>query len=226
MPAPHPQKPKREMNWGRFSKTFAFWILILLIPVALIQLSGARSDQSPKINYTQYREELARDNIKDRAVPGFTVNMPAENSEKEIEALSAHGVQIEAQDARPSITAWILNFLPWLLLIGFYLFLFRQMQAGGAKAFSFGKSKAKLLTGDTPKITFADVAGADEAKQELQEIIEFLRDPQKFTKLGGRLPKGALLVGPPGTGKTLLARAVAGEAGRPFFSMSGSDFVE
>src|SRR5687767_3570582 len=100
------------------------------------------------------------------------------------------------------------------------------MQAGGAKAFSFGKSKAKLLTGDTPKITFADVAGADEAKQELQEIIEFLRDPQKYTKLGGRLPKGCLLVGPPGTGKTLLAKAVAGEAGRPFFSMSGSDFVE
>jgi len=100
------------------------------------------------------------------------------------------------------------------------------MQAGGNKAFSFGKSKAKLLTGDTPKITFADVAGADEAKQELQEIIEFLKDPQKYTKLGGRLPKGALLVGPPGTGKTLLAKAVAGEAGRPFFSMSGSDFVE
>jgi cell division protease FtsH len=100
------------------------------------------------------------------------------------------------------------------------------MQAGGAKAFSFGKSKAKLLTGDTPKVTFADVAGCDEAKIELQEIIEFLKDPQKFTRLGGRLPKGALLVGPPGTGKTLLAKAVAGEAARPFFSMSGSDFVE
>jgi cell division protease FtsH len=248
MPAPHPQKPKREMNWGRFSKTFAFWILILLIPVALIQLSGARSEASPKINYTAYRTELARDNIKavtiqggkyvqgefrapanvgtGRSVKRFTTNLPAENSEKEIEALSQRGVVIEAQDQRPSITAWILNFLPWLLLIGFYLFLFRQMQAGGAKAFSFGKSKAKLLTGDTPKITFADVAGADEAKQELQEIIEFLRDPQKFTKLGGRLPTGALLVGPPGTGKTLLAKAVAGEAGRPFFSMSGSDFVE
>ena len=135
-------------------------------------------------------------------------------------------MQIDAKDAGVSVTAWILNFVPWLLLIGFYLFLFKQMQAGGAKAFSFGKSKAKLLTGDTPKITFADVAGADEAKQELQEIIEFLRDPQKFTKLGGRLPKGALLVGPPGTGKTLLAKAVAGEAARPFFSMSGSDFVE
>jgi cell division protease FtsH len=235
------------MNWGRFSKTFAFWILILLIPVAAIQLFGARSDQSPKINYTKYREELGRDNIRrvtiqggkyvtgefkqptnvgNRDVRKFMTNLPAENSEKEIEALSARNVIIEAQDQRPSITAWILNFLPWLLLIGFYLFLFRQMQAGGAKAFSFGKSKAKLLTGDTPKVTFADVAGADEAKQELQEIIEFLRDPQKFTKLGGRLPKGALLVGPPGTGKTLLAKAVAGEAGRPFFSMSGSDFVE
>jgi cell division protease FtsH len=247
MPAPQPPKNKREMNWGRFSKTFAFWILILLIPVALIQLSGARAEAAPKVNYTFYRNELGRDNIKavtiqggkyiqgdfrapvivnNRSVKKFTTNLPAENSEKEIEALSARNVTIEAQDPRPSITAWILNFLPWLLLIGFYLFLFRQMQAGGAKAFSFGKSKAKLLTGDTPKITFADVAGADEAKQELQEIIEFLRDPQKFTKLGGRLPKGALLVGPPGTGKTLLAKAVAGEAARPFFSMSGSDFVE
>jgi cell division protease FtsH len=116
--------------------------------------------------------------------------------------------------------------LPWLILIGFWVFLFRQMQAGSGRAFAFGKSKAKLLTGDTPKITFADVAGADEAKVELQEIIEFLKDPQKFTRLGGRLPKGALLVGPPGTGKTLLAKAVAGEAARPFFSMSGSDFVE
>jgi cell division protease FtsH len=248
MPVPTPPKNKREMNWGRFSKTFAFWILILLIPVALIQLSGARSEAAPKINYTpQYRGELARDNIKSvtiqagkyvqgefrspvnvngRNVKRFTTNLPAENSEKEIEALSARGVAIESQDKGPSVAAWILNFLPWLLLIGFYLFLFRQMQAGGAKAFSFGKSKAKLLTGDTPKITFADVAGADEAKQELQEIIEFLRDPQKYTKLGGRLPKGALLVGPPGTGKTLLAKAVAGEAARPFFSMSGSDFVE
>jgi cell division protease FtsH len=120
----------------------------------------------------------------------------------------------------------LVNFLPYFLLIGFWIFLFRQMQSGGTKAFSFGKSKAKLLSGDTPKVTFADVAGADEAKVELQEIIEFLKDPQKFTKLGGRLPKGALLVGPPGTGKTLLAKAVAGEAGRPFFSMSGSDFVE
>jgi cell division protease FtsH len=246
-PQKEPQKNKKEMNWGRFSKTFAFWILILLIPVALIQISGNRSSESPKISYTRYRQELTRDNINKVIIQGgkyvqgefrartnvegnevrkFVVNLPAQNSEKEVEALTARGVIIESQDQRPSVTAWIINFLPWLLIIGIYLFLFRQMQAGGAKAFSFGKSKAKLLTGDTPKTTFADVAGADEAKQELQEIIEFLRDPQKFTKLGGKLPKGALLVGPPGTGKTLLAKAVAGEAGRPFFSMSGSDFVE
>jgi cell division protease FtsH len=116
--------------------------------------------------------------------------------------------------------------LPYIIIFGAWMLILRQMQAGGAKAFSFGKSKAKLLTADSPKVTFADVAGADEAKVELEEIIEFLKDPQTFTKLGGRLPKGALLVGPPGTGKTLLARAVAGEAARPFFSMSGSDFVE
>jgi cell division protease FtsH len=247
MPAQKEPPKKKEMNWGRFSKTFAFWILILLIPVALIQISGNKSSESPKISYTRYRQELTRDNVNKVVIQGgkyvqgefrartnvegrdvrkFVVNLPAQNSEKEVEALTARGVIIESQDQRPSVTAWIVNFLPWLLIIGIYLFLFRQMQAGGAKAFSFGKSKAKLLTGDTPKVTFADVAGADEAKQELQEIIEFLRDPQKFTKLGGRLPKGALLVGPPGTGKTLLAKAVAGEAGRPFFSMSGSDFVE
>src|SRR5207244_4171490 len=112
------------------------------------------------------------------------------------------------------------------LIFGLLIFMLRQMQQGGNRAFAFGKSKAKLLAGDTPKVTFADVAGADEAKQELEEIIDFLKDPQKFQRLGGRLPKGALLVGPPGTGKTLLAKAVAGEAGRPFFSMSGSDFVE
>ena len=247
MPAMPPKTPKKDVNWGRLSKTLSFWLLILLIPVALIQLSGARSDQAPLITYTQYKGELERDNIRKvkiqagkyvqgefktpipyegRTVPKFNVRLPMENAQAEIDNLTKRSVAIEAEDARPSVTAYILNFLPWLLLIGFYLFLFRQMQAGGAKAFSFGKSKAKLLTGDTPKITFADVAGADEAKQELQEIIEFLRDPQKFTKLGGRLPKGALLVGPPGTGKTLLAKAVAGEAGRPFFSMSGSDFVE
>jgi cell division protease FtsH len=242
-----PPKNKKDFSWGRFSKTLSFWILILLVPVALIQLSNARTEAAPKIDYTEYRKQLDANNVREvviqagktirgkfrervpilnRDVTAFETQLPVGDSEDEVRDLRAKNVRIRAEDARPSIMAWIVNFLPWLLLIGFYLFLFKQMQAGGAKAFSFGKSKAKLLTGDTPKVTFADVAGADEAKQELQEIIEFLKDPQKFTRLGGRLPKGALLVGPPGTGKTLLAKAVAGEAGRPFFSMSGSDFVE
>ena len=248
---PVPTAPKNGnnngFNWGRFSKTLSFWILIVLIPVALIQLSGQRAESAPEISYTQYKQELDRNNIAEltmsagKNVTGsfrepttvegkparkFTAQLPVANSQSALDQLDAKGVKVTSQDPKPSVMAWVINFLPWLLLIGFYLFLFRQMQAGGNKAFSFGKSKAKLLTGDTPKVTFADVAGADEAKQELQEIIEFLKDPQKYTKLGGRLPKGCLLVGPPGTGKTLLARAVAGEAARPFFSMSGSDFVE
>jgi cell division protease FtsH len=133
---------------------------------------------------------------------------------------------VRAKETRQPFGLMILSFLPYLLILGLIIFMLRQMQQGGNRAFAFGKSKAKLLSGDTPKITFADVAGCDEAKMELEEIIDFLKDPQKFQRLGGRLPKGALLIGPPGTGKTLLAKAVAGEAGRPFFSMSGSDFVE
>jgi len=252
---PVPMSPKngnknnnnKGFNWGRFSKTLAFWVFILLIPVVLIQLAGPRSEQTTDINYTEYKAQLTANNIKSVTVAAgknitgefrqptaiqnkvtkrFSIQLPVANSQPEVDQLATKGVEIKSTDPKPNLLSVVVSFLPWLLLIGFYLFLFRQMQSGGAKAFSFGKSKAKLLTGDTPKVTFADVAGADEAKQELQEIIEFLKDPQKYTKLGGRLPKGCLLVGPPGTGKTLLARAVAGEAGRPFFSMSGSDFVE
>src|SRR6478735_5642290 len=252
MPAMSPKNGNKNnnnkgFNWGRFSKTLSFWVFILLIPVVLIQLAGPRSEATTDINYTDYRTQLAANNIKDVTVSAgnnitggfrqatviankvtkrFSIQLPVANSQPEVDELAKKGVEIKSTDPKPNLLSVVVSFLPWLLLIGFYLFLFRQMQSGGAKAFSFGKSKAKLLTGDTPKVTFADVAGADEAKQELQEIIEFLKDPQKFTKLGGRLPKGCLLVGPPGTGKTLLARAVAGEAGRPFFSMSGSDFVE
>src|SRR5262249_16512053 len=181
MPVPMPPKNKKEFSWGRFSKTLSFWILILLIPVVLIQLTGAKADQSKTITYTQYRDALERDgiakvqivggkvingrfrtreNIGGQDVQNFTVRLPVENSEVEVEKLNAKNVAIDAKDTGVSVTAWILNFVPWLLLIGFYLFLFKQMQAGGAKAFSFGKSKAKLLTGDTPKVTFADVAGA------------------------------------------------------------------
>jgi cell division protease FtsH len=237
----------KGFNWGRFSKTLSFWVFILLIPVVLIRLAGPTSEQTSEVNYSDYKAQLNANNIREVTVSAgknvtgtfrqpaaigqkvakrFTVQLPVANSQAEVDQLQARGVLITSTDPKPNLLSVVVSFLPWLLLIGFYLFLFRQMQSGGAKAFSFGKSKAKLLTGDTPKVTFADVAGADEAKQELQEIIEFLKDPQKYTKLGGRLPKGCLLVGPPGTGKTLLARAVAGEAGRPFFSMSGSDFVE
>jgi cell division protease FtsH len=237
---------KKKVSWGSISKTLSFWILIILIPIVFIQFSSARNDPAPQIIYSQYDQQLQADNIKSVVIQAgritgefknkveyqgqerskFTVKLPVENSDEELDRLRYHNVQIEAKGDNPGIGVYVMNLLPYLFIIGLWVFLFRQMQAGGAKAFSFGKSKAKLLTGDTPKVTFADVAGADEAKVELQEIIEFLKDPQKFTKLGGRLPKGALLVGPPGTGKTLLAKAVAGEAGRPFFSMSGSDFVE
>src|SRR3954452_18162351 len=249
MPIQMPNKqPKKPTNWSKVSKQLSFWVFVILVPVAIIQFSGKGSDAAPEIPYTpQYDQELQKNNIdkvtiqagrlltgefkqkvpvKGRLVQKFKVLLPTENSSDEVTRLRDHGVQIQAEDARPSFTTILISLFPYLLIFGIWFFLFRSMQAGGAKAFSFGKSKAKLLTGDTPKVTFDDVAGADEAKVELQEIIEFLKDPQKFTKLGGRLPKGALLVGPPGTGKTLLARAVAGEAGRPFFSMSGSDFVE
>ncbi|MDB4870569.1 MAG: peptidase FtsH domain protein [Gemmatimonadales bacterium] len=248
MPIQMPNKnPKKPTNWSKVSKQLSFWVFVILVPVAIIQFSGKGSDAAPEISYSQYDDQLQKNNVdkvtvqagrmvtgdfkqkinvKGRVVQKFRTLLPTENSSDEITRLRDHGVQIQAEDARPSLTTILISLFPYLLIFGIWFFLFRSMQAGGAKAFSFGKSKAKLLTGDTPKVTFDDVAGADEAKVELQEIIEFLKDPQKFTKLGGRLPKGALLVGPPGTGKTLLARAVAGEAGRPFFSMSGSDFVE
>src|SRR5207247_367333 len=137
------------------------------------------------------------------------------------------GVQVESKEQTASPWASLLyTWAPAVLMIGFWIFFMRQMQSGGNKALSFGKSKAKLSSSSQKKVTFKDVAGVDEAKEKLQEIIEFLKEPQKFQKLGGRIPKGVLLMGPPGTGKTLLARAVAGEANVPFFSISGSDFVE
>jgi cell division protease FtsH len=247
MPLPMNQKPKGPKNWGKLSKTLSFWVLITLLAGTLFTYTSGSREAAPTISYTQYREQLANNNIASakiqggtaivgefrnkvminrRPVPKFTVRLPVANSEDEVAALTAKNVQIVSEDKSMSFGGIFIMFLPYIIIFGIWILILRQMQAGGAKAFSFGKSKAKLLTADSPKVTFADVAGADEAKVELEEIIEFLKDPQKFTKLGGRLPKGALLVGPPGTGKTLLARAVAGEAGRPFFSMSGSDFVE
>ncbi len=239
--------PPPKFSWARLSKTVAFWMIVVLVPVIFFQLTARRSADAPVIRYTDFAAALQRGNvgsveivelqdvkgefksperIQGRDVVRFTTQLPFEADQAFVARLEAAGVPVQAKRARQGLLTLLVQMLPWLLLIGFWIFVFRQMQAGGSRAFAFGKSKAKLLTGDTPKLTFADVAGADEAKVELQEIIEFLKDPQKFTRLGGRLPKGALLIGPPGTGKTLLAKAVAGEAARPFFSMSGSDFVE
>ncbi len=229
------------------SKNLALWLLVGLLALTLYNTMNRQKNPTQEFSYTSFLTQLDAGNIgqvtvvdgkrlegefrtpvlqDSRSAKGFTVLLPFTNSEQLQSRLEQSGVTIEAKESKTGLMTVLLNLLPWILIIALWVFLFRQMQSGGNRAFSFGKSKAKLLTGDTPKLTFADVAGADEAKVELQEIIEFLKDPQQFTRLGGRLPKGALLVGPPGTGKTLLAKAVAGEAGRPFFSMSGSDFVE
>jgi cell division protease FtsH len=241
-----PKGPPRP-TWGNLSKNLALWMLVALLALALFQMMSRQRSPTQEFTYSDFSRELDRGNVArvevydgkriegdfkaavsqdGRSAKSFTVLLPVANSEEFIKRLEATGVPIAAREPRGGLSALIIAALPWVVIFGLWIFLLRQLQAGGSRAFAFGKSKAKLLTGDTPKLTFADVAGCDEAKVELQEVIEFLKDPQKFTRLGGRLPKGALLVGPPGTGKTLLAKAVAGEAGRPFFSMSGSDFVE
>jgi len=244
-----PNAPKGP-RLGRVTRTVSFWALLVVMSILLVQMTSAGARQTEVINYSRFMREVARHNVARVEIAGglegqsaqgdfrqatqgehglvqhFRLRLPVANSEKLLAQLEASGVEVTGKDANSDWLSWLKVLFPWLIIIGIWVFVFRQMQATGNKAFQFGKSKAKLLSGDTPKVTFDDVAGADEAKQELQEIVEFLKDPKRFSRLGGRIPKGALLVGPPGTGKTLLARAVAGEAGRPFFSMSGSDFVE
>ena len=241
-----PPGPPRA-DWRGLSKNLALWLLVALVAMALFQLMNSQKTAMQEFTYTNFKQQLAAGNVKNvtvydgkqvegefvnpvpqdgRPAKAFVVLLPIKDSEQILAELEKANVPISAKEPKIGVANFLLAALPWIVIIGLWVFLLRQLQAGGSRAFSFGKSKAKLLTGDTPKLTFADVAGADEAKVELQEVIEFLKDPGKFTRLGGRLPKGALLVGPPGTGKTLLAKAVAGEAGRPFFSMSGSDFVE
>jgi cell division protease FtsH len=239
--------PPREFSWARTVRTLSFWALLIVGSIALVQFAANRRQETVEISYSQFIEQLDKGNVdtveiterqqvkgsfktpvpvRGRNFDHFTSLLPFESSDAWVTTLRAKGVDVRAREEKQSFGVFLFSFLPYLLIFGLLIFMLRQMQQGGNRAFAFGKSKAKLLAGDTPKVTFADVAGADEAKQELEEIIDFLKDPQKFQRLGGRLPKGALLVGPPGTGKTLLAKAVAGEAGRPFFSMSGSDFVE
>ena len=242
-----PNSPTPNGGLPGLSKNLALWALLAVFAVFLWNTFNGQRTASPVINYTLFSQQVDAGNVEKvevvdgasvkgefrtavtieaRQEKSFTVLLTGVMSDALLERLERSGVDITAREKRGGIMTLLIAALPWIVIIGIWFFLLRQMQSGGNRAFSFGKSKAKMLTGDTPKVTFADVAGADEAKVELQEIIEFLKDPQKFTRLGGRLPKGALLVGPPGTGKTLLAKAVAGEAGRPFFSMSGSDFVE
>jgi cell division protease FtsH len=241
----------RSSRWGRITRTVSFWVLLLLVPITLIQLTGNKDKPREQLDYWRFRDQVARGNVADAVfsdgttvegslrsgimvrrgaeehkVELYRTRLPTRDPQNLVADLEKQGVRVSARDPDRDWGGYFVGVLPWLLIIGFWIFIFRQMQSSGNKAFQFGKSRAKLMNGDTPKVTFDDVAGCDEAKVELQEIVEFLKDPKKFSRLGGRIPKGALLVGPPGTGKTLLARAVAGEAGRPFFSMSGSDFVE
>ncbi len=239
--------PPREFNWARTIRTLSFWALLIVGSIALVQFASSRRQEAVDISYTQFTEQLEAGNVSAveiterqqvkgdlkrpltvgrRTAEHFTTLLPFESSDGWVATLRAKDVDVRAREEKQSFGVFLFSFLPYLFILGLIIFMLRQMQQGGNRAFAFGKSKAKLLSGDTPKVTFADVAGCDEAKQELEEIIDFLKDPQKFQRLGNRLPKAALLVGPPGTGKTLLAKAVAGEAGRPFFSMSGSDFVE
>ena len=221
------------------AKTIVFWLVIAVSAVVLYEVVTA-SHAGPKdkeINFSQFLLDVNQGQVKEVAVTGmevrgkyrdatvFHTTQPA-NYPEIYNTLQAKGVNMTIHDVSNSSWAWLYQLAPLGLLVLLWFFIMRQMQAGGNKALSFGKSRARLLSMQQKKVTFKDVAGVEEAKEELKEIIEFLREAQKFQKLGGRIPKGVLLVGPPGTGKTLLARAVAGEANVPFFSISGSDFVE
>ncbi len=222
-------------------RNFAIWIIIGLLLIALFNLfqSPGRQQADNSISYSQFLSAVEDSNVRsvtlsgDKIVgqysDGRTFETFAPNDPKLVERLESKGVGISVKpqdDSSPTLLSILISWFPMLLLIAVWIFFMRQMQGGGGRAMGFGKSKAKLLTERTDRVTFEDVAGVDEAKEDLEEIVEFLRDPQKFQRLGGRIPHGALLVGPPGTGKTLLARAIAGEANVPFFTISGSDFVE
>ncbi|MEK7286156.1 MAG: ATP-dependent zinc metalloprotease FtsH [Nitrospirota bacterium] len=228
-----------ENKMTPLGKNFALWIVAGLLMVFLFKIFNMpQTPVSSELNFSDFmmkteKGDVAEVTIRDNAIRGvlkdgkhfktYTAFYP-----DLVKILRERGVQITA--APPEEPPWYMVFLmtwgPFILFIGLWVFFMRQMQMGGNKALSFGKSRARMVGDDQKKITFADVAGVDEAKHEVQEIIEFLKDPPKFQKLGGRIPKGVLVVGPPGTGKTLLAKAIAGEAGVPFFSISGSDFVE
>ncbi|MFZ0449438.1 MAG: ATP-dependent zinc metalloprotease FtsH [Desulfatiglandaceae bacterium] len=219
-----------------FYKNLALWLVISLMMVMLFQIFKQPTRSNVAVGYSDFlgmveKGDVVQVTIQGDNISGISSTGPfktyAPKDPEMINLLRSKGVKITAKPREDS--SWFQVFLSWvpmLLLIGVWIFFMKQMQVGGGKALSFGKSRARLMTDSQEKVTFEDVAGIEEAKEELEEIVEFLRDPKKFTRLGGRIPKGVLLMGSPGTGKTLLARAIAGEAGVPFFSISGSDFVE
>ena len=221
-----------------FFKNLALWLVIGLIMVLVFNIFNQSQPQEKELIFSDFMAKVTKGevaevivkgaDIKGKLTSGEIFRTYAPDDKDMIAELRQKGVRIIAKpvDGNPWYINMLLSWLPMLLFIGVWIFFMRQMQGGGMKALSFGKSRARLQTDKQTKVTFADVAGVDEAKEELQEIIEFLKDPPRFQKLGGRIPKGVLLMGPPGTGKTLLARAIAGEANTPFFSISGSDFVE
>ncbi|HJM12076.1 MAG: ATP-dependent zinc metalloprotease FtsH [Candidatus Marinimicrobia bacterium] len=245
-------KKNNEFQWKRAGKTSLIWVMILMVAIFLSGLLTSK-EQSIEIQYFQYREylesrQISRADIIENIFYGqFATPQAIQTEVTVLENISrfhvilpfidrdimtewdSYGVNYSFKGKSIDWTGYFLNMLPWLLLIGIWIFFIRRMQGGGGGMrgiFNFGKSRAKVWTSDMPKVTFDDVAGCIEAKEELKEVIEFLKKPKRFQKLGAKIPKGALLIGPPGTGKTLLARAVAGEAGVPFYSLSGAEFVE
>ena len=252
--APPPRAPQRKPSTfgpARPLRTALLWVILVLAVLVFVQVYGEIKAKTHEIPYSEFLAQVEKANLKsativEREVVGelrqsdltheegrpvsyvfFKTYLPAEDKDLG-RAIRAKNPEALVSSKPAGMNWWgiVLSLLPFLALVVLWMVMIRQIQAGGANAMKFGKSRPKMLAEGTPKVTFKDVAGADEAKQELEEIIEFLREPKKFQRLGGRIPKGALLLGPPGTGKTLLAKAVAGEAGVPFFSLSGSDFVE
>ncbi len=250
-------KGEGDFNWDKLGRVFLTWLGILVTIFFIMAIAKTTGTKEFELAYPDYVELLRQREIKEASlnksdynhyklhgvlkrekhlkladgkhslVTNFWTNLPYLEKET-IDSLNAAGIAYKIERDDSTWTNALITILPWILILGVWLFFMRRMQGGGGTKgiFSFGKSKAKMLTSEQHRFTFKDVAGADEAKVELQEVIEFLKEPSKFQKLGGKIPRGVLLLGPPGTGKTLLARAVAGEAGVPFFTISGADFVE
>ncbi|RIL10907.1 MAG: cell division protein FtsH [Proteobacteria bacterium] len=224
---------------NQINKNLVFWLVLALMFVTLYRLVKPTPDLAKDVSYSEFLQEVEKGTVRAVTIEGRQISAESRTSTEPIKTVAPDhdemikilrdnsvNINVKEPDDQPWYLLFLANALPMLILIAVWIFFMRQVQIGAGKGMSFGKSRARLLTESQQKVTFEDVAGIDEARSELQEIIDFLKDPKKFTRLGGRIPKGVLLIGSPGTGKTLLAKAIAGEAGVPFFSISGSDFVE